>query len=234
MQLIAKISEGIIFQSSESARVQFERIQGLNNELLNTRRNLEKANARLNLLNAELNNRLVKDALTGLISRYQFREEMEWAISSKQGKGIFAFLDIDNFKAVNDTYGHQAGDDYLVEFARRMDNLALDNCLKIRIAGDEFGLFYYGLEKAEEDEIDFLWNKVQAGILSKPILLGEKELPIGLSAGFAIYDRDTANLFELVEFADYAMYRAKNSGKNCFRVFNREEYLQEKVTGENR
>lgn len=92
--------------------LQFGKIQTLNNELINTRRLLEKANAQLNTLNETLNNRLVKDALTGLVSRYQYRAEMEFFIAKNPGKpGVFTFMDItlDNFKGVNDNYGHGAG-----------------------------------------------------------------------------------------------------------------------------
>jgi predicted signal transduction protein with EAL and GGDEF domain len=131
---------------------QFDQIQKLNNELVNTHRSLQKANAQLNRLNQELNNRLVKDALTGLVSRYQYRSEIERLIGSDPlALGVFVFIDIDNFKGINDTYGHAVGDTYLIEFSNRLRKLSLlGSMIFMRIAGDEFGVYIHGLKAVDE------------------------------------------------------------------------------------
>lgn len=213
----------------ETVRIQFEKIQSLNNELVNTKRMLEKANASLNLVNADLNNRLVKDPLTGLISRYQYRSEIEMAIASAPSKkGIFTFIDMDDFKGINDTYGHGVGDKYLIGFAERLNKLNISNTLKIRVAGDEFALFLYGLDHIDDSVIEQIWAQIQRQVLSKPLQVDGMELPYSISAGMAVYGEHTSDIYDLIDYADYAMYQAKRSGKNQYAVFDAVEYARVK------
>lgn len=215
--------------NKETVRVQFEKIQSLNNELVNTKRMLEKVNASLSMANADLNNRLVKDPLTGLISRYQYRSEIEMAIASAPSKkGIFTFIDMDNFKGINDTYGHGAGDKYLVGFADRLRRLTLNNTLTIRIAGDEFALFTYGLDHIDDSVIEQIWTQIQRHILFKPLQVDGMELPYSISAGMAVYGKHTSDIYDLIDFADFAMYQAKRSGKSQYCVFDPAEYARMK------
>nr|WP_225877803.1 GGDEF domain-containing protein [Alkalibacter mobilis] len=201
----------------------------LNNELINARRQLEKANSKLYVLNEELNNRLVKDTLTGLVSRYQYTSEMKWAIGKFPGKvGVYTFIDIDDFKSVNDTYGHAAGDAYLIEFARRLKDLKLKNTIKIRVSGDEFGIFTYGLEYSDETVAEEIWNALHEALMSEPIIINDVQMPLAVSAGMSTYGVDTDNIFELVDYADYAMYTAKRRGKNNYAVFDMKKYLESK------
>ena len=215
--------------NKETVRIQFEKIQSLNNELVNTKRMLEKANASLSMVNADLNNRLVKDPLTGLISRYQYRSEIEMAIASTPlKKGIFTFLDMDDFKGINDIYGHGVGDQYLVGFAERLRRFTLQNTLKIRIAGDEFALFIYGLEKVDDSVIEQIWIQIQRHVLSKPLQVDGMELPYSISAWMAVYDKDTTDIYDLIDYDDFAMYQAKRRGKNQYQVFDAAEYARVK------
>lgn len=215
------------FQNPEASRFQFEEIQLLNNELVNTKRMLEKSNAQLNVLNKELNNRLVKDPLTGLVSRYQYRSEIEYQINQHQEKiGVFMFIDIDDFKSINDTYGHQTGDDYLVEFANRLRRIPLPNSVKLRIAGDEFGIFVYGLQTVDASILKSYWELIKTYITDDPVVINQRSLELSLSVGMAVYGVDTKEIYEIIEYADYAMYCAKKAGKNRYARFNREEYLR--------
>jgi diguanylate cyclase (GGDEF)-like protein len=210
-------------------RFQFDKMQSLNSELVNTRRMLEKTNAQLQSVNRDLNNRLVKDALTGLVSRYQYRSEIELMIAGNPGTvGVFTFMDIDDFKKVNDGNGHAAGDNYLIGFADRLKRLPVDNTIKMRISGDEFGLFTYGLRDAGTQALQAIWDQIDTHVLHQPIDVGEKSLPISVSAGMAVYGIDTREIYELIEFADYAMYCAKRAGKRGYRVFSRTEYEMKK------
>jgi len=212
------------FQEHMSVRHQFELIQKLNNELVNTKRQLEKSNAQLNFLNAELNNRLVQDPLTGLVSRYQYRAEIDYLIARNLGKlGVFTFMDIDGFKAVNDTYGHKAGDRYLVEFAERLNRIPVENTVKMRISGDEFGLFTYGLDRVGPEVYEDLWNRLADCVLRNPIVVDGVALSVSVSAGMATYGIDTDDVFLLIDYADRAMYEAKRHGKNRFRVYDGKE-----------
>jgi len=232
------------FGSNTSTRFQFENIQSLNNQLINTKRMLEKANARLKILNDDLNNRLVKDALTGLLSRYQYRTEIESLIAlSPEDKGIFVFIDIDDFKSINDTYGHGVGDLYLVEFARRLDSIPLEDKLTMRVAGDEFGIYVHGISSdvAKGDDIgnndskgsfvEFaqkIWDYIFAFVISEPFIAKGITMKFKVSAGMAVFGKDTTHIYDLIDYADFAMYCAKKSGKNNYNLFNKDYYLEQK------
>lgn len=203
------------FATTESIRYNFEKIQILNSQLVVAERQLEKKNSQLNELNFVLNNRLVKDALTGLVSKYQYRDEIAKLIEDNPNKlGVFMFIDIDDFKSVNDTYGHNVGDEYLIEFANRLRGLPIENTIHLRIAGDEFGLFTYGLDVVDDTYKDNYWNIIKDNIMNRPFDIKETHLNFSFSAGISVYGRDTKEIYELIEFADTAMYEAKKSGKN--------------------
>lgn len=230
MKTVKSFSNALLFHNNMATSLQFDKIQTLNNELINTRRLLEKTNAQMNVLNMDLNNRLVKDALTGLVSRYQYAAEIRLLIKANPGKyGIFTYLDIDDFKAVNDNYGHATGDKYLIAFAERLKKLPIENTIRMRIAGDEFGLFTYGLEKVTPALIEEIWEHIHTGILSMPIELGDFTLPIAISAGMAVFGADTNDIYELIDYADFAMYTSKKSGKNRYHAFVKSEYENRKV-----
>jgi diguanylate cyclase (GGDEF)-like protein len=212
-------------------RDQFEKIQKLNNDLLNMQRELKKANSKLNRLNSDLNNRLVKDALTGLVSRYQYREEIELTIGSAPNKlGIFTFLDIDDFKGINDSLGHRAGDDYLKEFSARLLKLPFENMICMRIAGDEFGLYIHGYDSVSEEDISDIWTQIKKIVLTDPISLESEDRAINCSAGMSVYGKDTTEIYDLIEYADFAMYEAKNSGKNSYSQFHLDRYKDKKTS----
>ena len=202
-----------------------EEIHKLNNELINTKRQLQKANMKLNMKNKVLEGRLVKDALTGLISRYQYWTEIEKLIEKDKSKqGIFVFMDLDGFKNINDTYGHSTGDIFLSEFANRLKKIDIENSIKIRIAGDEFGLFTHGYNQISKEITDGIWNKIKDNITSEPIVINGVEIPVSISCGMSAYGKDTKDINELIEYGDFAMYKAKNRGKGIYRVFDKEEY----------
>jgi diguanylate cyclase (GGDEF)-like protein len=208
------------------SRDHFEQIQLLNNELINTHRRLQKANTQLKHLNEILNNRLVKDPLTGLISRYQYQSEIEQVINSDPGAlGVFIFIDIDNFKSVNDTYGHPAGDSYLKDFADRLKNLKLPpDRISMRISGDEFGIYIHGLDVVDDALLASIWRQFEIEVIGSPIQIDNLKIPVNCSMGMAVYGQDTHHIYELIEYADFAMYVAKNSGKRGYRRFNREAF----------
>lgn len=210
-------------------QMNFEQIQMLNNRLVNTERILQREQAKLRVLNMELNNRLVKDALTGLVSRYQYRAEIEHTIASApKEKGIFVFIDIDDFKKVNDTHGHHIGDEYLIKFAKRLQGIPIDGSVKMRISGDEFGFFAHRVTGKVKDEMARIWKLIRNHILFGPIKTEDGEIPLSISAGMACYGEDTTDIYDLIEYADFAMYKAKRSGKNQYAVFNLREYEKTK------
>lgn len=210
-------------------RMQFEQIQKLNNKMINTQRELSKVNAEINRLNSYLNNRLVKDELTGLVSRYQYREEIVMCIRNQPEKlGIFTFIDIDNFKKINDTYGHRAGDEFLKMFSTRLQQISFDGKICMRISGDEFGLYIHGYDTIDEVNILNIWREIESKVLFEPAIIEGASIPVRLSAGMAIYGLDTFEIFDLIEYADFAMYQAKKRGKNMYQRFDKCLYNQEK------
>ncbi len=228
--LIVSADQHLMTENMEIIRSQFEEIQKLNNQLVNIQRQLKKSNALLNQLNVDLNNRLVKDELTGLVSRYQYREEIEMAIAKDPKKyGIFTFLDLDRFKQVNDTYGHRTGDEFLKEFARRLKGLPFENFIAIRISGDEFGIYIHGYSNVGDGEYRRIWKKIQEHVLHKPIQIESRELEVLCSGGMSSYGIHTENFFDLIEYADFAMYEAKKSKKDLFKIFNKDRYIQKKI-----
>lgn len=231
MKVIKDSDTDLLSENETMIRYQFEQIQKLNNELLNMQRQVKKANSKLNKLNKDLSNRLVKDALTGLVSRYQYREEIELTIGrSPEKQGIFTFLDIDDFKGINDTLGHRAGDDFLKEFAARLLQLPFENMICMRIAGDEFGLYIHGYDNVTEEDIAQVWTQIKKLVLSGPIILESGERAISCSAGMSVYGKDTVDIYDLIEYADFAMYEAKNSGKNSYSQFNLDRYKTKKIS----
>ncbi|WP_409228633.1 GGDEF domain-containing protein [Gudongella sp. SC589] len=231
MNVIKTSDSDFMTFSDAMIRNQFEKIQKLNNDLLNMQRELRKANSKLNRLNRDLNNRLVKDFLTGLVSRYQYREEIELTIGgAPERQGVFTFLDIDDFKGINDTLGHRAGDDYLKEFSARLLKLPFDNMICMRIAGDEFGLYIHGYEDVSEEDVSNIWFQIKKFVLEDPISLESEDRTINCSAGMAVYGKDTKEIYDLIEYADFAMYEAKNSGKNSYSRFNMDRYKEKKIS----
>ena len=225
-KLIQGEDETLITDDERLARAQFEKIQKLNNDLLNMQRQLRKANAKLKQLNDDLNNRLVKDELTGLVSRYQYRTEIDMRIKAQpEKKGIFTFIDIDQFKQVNDQHGHRTGDVYLKSFARRLQALPFPDKICMRISGDEFGLYIHGYEQVLPEDISAIWQEIRRHVTGQPIEADGLKLSIFCSAGMAVYGEDTTEIYDLIEYADFAMYQAKRSGKNAYHRFSHEQYL---------
>ncbi len=208
-------------QNSQVVYSHFEEIQRLNNQLVNTQRDLQQANRKLEHLNQELNNRLVKDPLTSLVSRYQYRSEMQTVIATKpEALGLFAFIDIDAFKQINDTYGHGVGDEYLVEFSQRLKSLSIGYpTIAMRIAGDEFGLYIHDIPVADDSFLAGLYAQFEKTVTNEPLQTSCGKLNLSCSVGFAVFNRDTNNLFDLIDYADWAMYCAKKNGKHGWRTF---------------
>lgn len=212
--------------SEKTSNYYFDSIQRLNNQLVNKSREVEKMNQKLNRYNELLHNRLVKDALTGLTSRYQYYDEIMLNIKQfPDKKGVFIYLDIDDFKSVNDKYGHSVGDLYLVEFANRLKMLPFENTIIMRIAGDEFGVYIGGLDKLDKTHLNEFWKTIDDVVVS-PIHIDNNELPLSISVGFAVYNQDSSDIYEIIDYADKAMYTAKKKGKNDFSIYNINQYRE--------
>ena len=168
-----------------------------------------------------------EDPLTGIPNRTYLTEVMEGAIKRYRRGGEFAaflLLDLDNFKHVNDSHGHDIGDQVLVEAANRFRNCLRGNDIVARLGGDEFGISLDGILEP------IYAARVAEKIIAKlraPFRAGEHSLSIGASIGIAIYPENGDSALELLKAADIAMYEAKRSGRNTFNFFTKE--MQERA-----
>ena len=161
------------------------------------------------------------DGLTGLPNRSLFMERLSSAVLRAQrnqtGVNVF-FLDLDGFKQINDTLGHQGGDELLKQFADRLQNLIRKTDTVARLGGDEFTIVSEVLGaplRAAEVVAEKIINVIQA-----PFWLGGEDVIVTTSIGVAIYSDGDVNGEELLTRADYAMYKAKKAGKNRWHIEN--------------
>ncbi len=159
------------------------------------------------------------DALTGIPNRHLLREALGRALSRARRRGTYAsvlLLDLDNFKEVNDTYGHAAGDELLKEVARRLRSCVRECDMVARMGGDEFVLLLEDLAQAEEASL------VAARVVEsckKPFLVAGENVHTPASIGIAMFPTDCGDGETLLKVADVAMYEAKTEGRGGFRYY---------------
>ncbi len=151
------------------------------------------------------------DMLTGLTVRATAREEIQRALNDPEDEGVLILLDLDNFKNVNDQFGHQTGDDVLIDVAAELKSLFRSGDIICRLGGDEFVVYMRGVPEEE-------WAKSRADqIVAALIHTVNKDtasIRISVSVGY-VMTRDVGRTFEeLYHAADIAMYQAKKSGGN--------------------
>lgn len=161
------------------------------------------------------------DALTGLPNRNLFFDRLKqaMAIADRHGTELaVVYLDVDHFKAVNDRHGHLAGDEVLVIFARRLASTLRRSDTVARLGGDEFVLLLADLE--DRRECMALLDRLMVNI-SAPVELAGETVKITASAGLSFYTpAEEIDADQLLRQADQAMYRAKQAGRNRYRVLN--------------
>ena len=163
------------------------------------------------------------DVLTQLPNRVLLADRFIQALShSKRQETILAvcFLDLDNFKPVNDIYGHETGDQLLVEVAKRIKESIRDEDTVSRQGGDEFILLLSDIESFPHCE-QMLKRIIEA--LARPYVIDEQKILNSASIGVSLYPMDDADLDTLIRHADQAMYQAKLAGRNRYSFFNTEQ-----------
>lgn len=162
-----------------------------------------------------------RDPLTGLANRrgYELALNLCVAQSRRTGKGMAVLLlDLDDFKSVNDTLGHDVGDLLLVEVASRLNEKVRDGDYLCRLGGDEFVVLIGNLE--HDEQVAVLADRVVSAFQA-PIILKSLELRITASIGVAVLENATMDISELLKNADVAMYRAKQDGRNQYRFYSK-------------
>jgi diguanylate cyclase (GGDEF)-like protein/PAS domain S-box-containing protein len=167
------------------------------------------------------------DPLTGLYNRVNFEEYLSHALLvAKRSKSLLAilFIDLDRFKVINDTLGHDIGDKVLVAVAKRLTETLRESDFISRWGGDEFVVILENLISIESITI-VAQNIINA--LKEPIIIGSNQLVTTASIGISIYPENAEDANTLIKYADSAMYLAKDMGKNNFRYYTTE--LSQKI-----
>ncbi len=183
-------------------------------------------------LQDELARQASHDALTGLLNRSAFDTHLEAALDSARSRGnshALCYLDLDQFKVVNDTCGHVAGDELLRQITSLMRKQFRAGDALARLGGDEFAVLIHDcdsthvFERAERfrqelTDLTFAWQ--------------DKSFRVGVSIGITMIDQKSRNVGELLSHADAACYVAKDQGRNCVHLFNRDDMLTAERHGE--
>lgn len=166
----------------------------------------------------EINYLSFNDEVTRIPNRRFFVREVTNHINNYPNEKIaFIFIDLDNFKYVNDTYGHDAGDLLLIEFAKIIKNMKIKDSIFARYGGDEFIIVQYNIQ--EKNQIKYILDNIIKK-LSNPIIINDKEIFCTLSIGVSVYPIDGGDMPILLKRADMAMYLAKVNGKNRYEFFD--------------
>lgn len=161
-----------------------------------------------------------RDPLTGLYNRHRFQEQLESLIANClrcQGKFAVLYFDLDDFKYINDTYGHSAGDTVLVRAAGEISSIIRQIEIFARLGGDEFAIL--SLIQPDED-INALPSRIVTAIASIPLRFQGTNLRLTSSLGVAIFPEHGETTEDLIAHADTAMYQAKTQGKNTWAIYD--------------
>ena len=167
------------------------------------------------------------DQLTGLPNRTMFHEKLTSALlQARRAKSEMAllFIDLDGFKTVNDTLGHGVGDQLLREVGKRLRISIRESDTAARMGGDEFMVILNNLH--DRSQALLIAEKI-INAINQPMQLDGNKCNVGASIGIAIYPEQAENASDLVRAADSAMYYAKASGKNAYRLSNQHLLTQQ-------
>jgi diguanylate cyclase (GGDEF)-like protein len=221
---LEKLRQFAYYSNSEPENFYIQEIESIRYSLALTFKRLKQEQDELFKLST-------KDPLSGLYNRLSLGEKIEWLISKErrsQGKFALLFLDLDNFKNINDSRGHEFGDKILQHVANILLRSVRENDIVSRLGGDEFVIVLP--EIIDDQDILEVLKRVQKA-LSQPVSFENYKYQITCSIGVTIYPKDGKTVTELLKNADIAMYKSKELGKNNFHFFtdrlNHE--LQEKM-----
>ena len=160
-----------------------------------------------------------RDSLTGLFNRHRFQEELGRMLvdaDRRNSRGALLFFDLDEFKYVNDTFGHRAGDAMLIRVAGEVSTLIRRNEIFSRLGGDEFAVL---VPDANEHDASMLAERIVRSISQIPFRFEGQNIRLTTSLGIALYPEHADSAEDLISHADAAMYQAKEAGKNAWRSY---------------
>ncbi|WP_321777659.1 diguanylate cyclase domain-containing protein [Sulfurimonas sp.] len=214
---LVKKSQNLIYVSISLSSLQDKNgntigLIGVSHDISKRKKDEEKLLEENNILEHKAHH----DLLTSLPNRVLFYDRLSQSIKKSirnQKKIALLFIDLDNFKPINDSYGHDVGDDVLKEVSTRLKNTLREEDTLARLGGDEFTIIMENIK--EEKNAALLAQKI-IFILSEQMLINDITFQISCSVGISVYPKDTKNMNELLKYADIAMYRSKNNGGNNF------------------
>ncbi len=165
------------------------------------------------------------DSLTGLVNRSNFEIQVANKIKDTKNKSALIFMDLDNFKNVNDSFGHTLGDELIIQVANILKNIINEKGVVGRLGGDEFLILLTNIKENSyvENILEEIINR-----FNKKILINEVAISTSASFGIALYPTDGDNFEDLLKNADTAMYKAKEYGKRKFVFF--EQWMNDDIT----
>ncbi|HYE10840.1 MAG TPA: EAL domain-containing protein, partial [Patescibacteria group bacterium] len=211
-------------ESHEELTQTYEELAASDEELQQQFEEIVSANKKIKETEGRLAYLVYHDSLTGLPNKLSLYESSHKDIFlSQHGQSALLFIDMDNFKYINDTMGHVFGDQLIIKVSERLNSLLKDGCSIYRLSGDEFTII-----------IQHISGEKDAETFAAHLLEGFKEgfdvlncvVNISLSIGIAMYPAHGENIEELLKHADISMYRAKETGRNRYVVYN---HLMNKV-----
>jgi diguanylate cyclase (GGDEF)-like protein len=226
---LSAVSEQISRQGDYSLRAQVSpaadvgllarTFNGMLDRIQNRERELEAEINERKRIEIKLDRLAHFDPVTQLNNRHFFNERLEAVIARARKfdeRTILMFIDLDNFKTVNDTLGHDIGDELLRLVSRRLAETLRFGDVLSRIGGDEFGII---LENVSQGGVASMIAEKCLAKLADPIHIHGHDIHIGASIGISVYPDDATDMHALLKYADTAMYYAKNGGKNAWRMF---------------
>ena len=213
---VNKVGEGIFSQTiTENSSGELKTLQkGFNSMSLSLKQAYEIMQEKIHDATALLRYQTQHDDLTGLINRREFEVRLERCLKNTHENNVqhvFCYLDLDQFKLVNDTCGHNAGDELLRQISALFANKMRDRDTLARIGGDEFGLLLESCSLADASQIT---NKLLKLVRDYRFVHEDKVFNIGVSIGLVVINTSFANISEIMHAADAACYSAKKAGRN--------------------
>ncbi len=204
-------------------------------ELSNSNQQLKKEVEVRALAENELQKQANFDSLTELPNRSLATDRLDQTLVKAKRRNLkpcLAFLDLDNFKYINDTFGHAAGDELLKEVASRLTDCARESDTVARLGGDEFLLILDDENTVKNEKREIGIRHIGERIIesfAKPFMIDGNELNVTPSLGFAVYPKDGEDGDSLMRHADVAMYRSKKEGKNAYCFYSSEMSAKAKM-----
>ena len=184
------------------------------------------------LINEKVSYQATHDALTDLINRYEFERILSAVVesqASQQGCSVLCFLDLDQFKVVNDTAGHVAGDELLRQLSRLVKNRLRKGDILARLGGDEFAIL---MEHCTADEALQKTEEIRRTIEEFRFTWEDNVFALGVSIGITEINARTFSSLDILKQADIACYAAKDAGRNRIHIFKEDDHLLMERSGE--